>query len=266
MTKKINPRQPALRGKLTAAEPSTDLTGRLTLLLERAQQSENLFASPLGPFWHGGRSHFLPRFVYFGPDASGDPLRLAVLAGLGRHDAAASRALLAFLEGAVNGPGFGPGINLSVFPVLNLVGQLADEDRDLAGESWSQSRLPEIELARQDAQLRCYHVFVRLETSPDDEPTAWVRAILGTGARPTGVRIFTSEDFDSWPVRFETLTAGAVNGGPLTLADDLPQAPIEVTLALPSSWPQARMDRSVNRILRRLFASYHAFLAFGQHL
>src|SRR5688572_19652640 len=87
------------RSARTAAVPSTDLRARLSRLYELAQNSEFLFGSPLGPTPHETQALHLPQFVYFGPQTSEASPRLAVLAGLGRHDLSAARALTAFVEG-----------------------------------------------------------------------------------------------------------------------------------------------------------------------
>ncbi|HVT73307.1 MAG TPA: hypothetical protein VHD61_09230 [Lacunisphaera sp.] len=243
------------------------MSRQLSRLYELAQQSDHLFGSPLGPFHEEGNAYYLPQFVHFDARAAEESLRLAVLAGFGRHDLPAARAVLAFLEDLVRHPDDSQGLNVSVFPVANVAGLLGGaEERDLANEHWRRSDRPEIRLLDQNARLRGYQGFVRVVTTADSEPAAWVRTVSSTSAHATGVEVFTSEDFHPWPVWFETVAAAAVRSGPLSIADDLPCAPFEVELALPAGWPQRHADRTLAPLLRRLITRYRAFLAYGQNL
>ena len=262
-------KSPALaRTQPSAVVPSSNaLTQRLTLLQELAQESDYVFGSSLGPFSDGAKLHYLPHFVYFGPSSTKDTLSLAVLAGFGRHDLPAMRALLAFVEGLTRQPDIGHGLNLSLFPLVNVLGLLGGaEERDLSSANWVSSTEPEIRLLRQDSHLRGYQGFVRVVTATDDAPSAWFRSIPSLLAQSAGVEVFSPADFHPWPVRFEKALAGKVSGGPLSMAEDLPFSPFEIELALPADWPQARIDLELSVLLKRLFVSYRAFQGYGQHL
>ena len=257
----------SLRTTVSAGVPSSHLAQRLSALIESAQQSDYLFGSPLGPFYDEARHHYLPHFVYFGPNSSQASLRLALLAGTGRHDLPAARALLAFLEGLVRQPDLGQGLNLSFFPLVNVLGLLGGaEERDLAGEHWGRSAAPEIDLLARDTRLRGYQGFVSVVTTADDVPSAWVRTVLNADVAASDVELFNSEDFAPWSVRFESVTAGIVTRGPLSIAEDLPFAPFEIELALPAAWPQAQADKVLAALLKRLIIRYRGFHAYGQHL
>jgi len=247
--------------------PSRSLDARLSALLEAAQQSDYLFGSPLGPFYSGEAAHYVPHFVYFGPHSSQESLRLSLIAGAGRHDLLAVQALLAFIERLARQPELGQSLNLSFFPVANVLRHLgAGEERDLAEENWALSTEPEIRLLAQDARVRGYEGFVRIATTADDVPSAWVRKTATATTAASDVELFNSEDFAPWSVRFETLGAGAATSGPLALAPDLPFAPFEIELALPAHWTQGQADRALATLLKRLIVRYRGFHAYGQHL
>lgn len=262
----------------TAWPSTTTFAQRLSRLYELAEESDYLFGSPLGPFYESGthrlgfsedqtRAHYLPRFVYFGPHTSQESLRLSVLAGIGWHDLPAARALLAFIEGLTLRPDLGQGLNLSFFPLANVLGHLGGADeRDLTHEHWIRSREPEVRLLGEDARLRNYQGFVRITMTADSEPSALVRTVVSATAQVTGIELFSSADFEPWPVRFEALSTGTIASGPLSTADDLPYAPFEVELALPYDWPQARADQALAAILKRIIVRYRAFHAYGLHL
>ncbi len=251
----------------SAAVPSFDLRTRLSRLYDLAQNSGSLFGSPLGSLPGEGSAQALPRFVYFGPLSSEASPRLAIFSGLGRHDLSAARAVTAFVENLALAPHLGHALNLSFFPVVNVFGLLGDtEDRDLSDEHWAHSSASEITLLAQDAWARSYQGYVRVVTTTDDEPAATLRTVLPSINARSGIEVFDSSDFDSWPVRFESLAAGAFTYGPLSLAEDLPFAPFEVELEIPSEWPQARADAELATLLTRLITRYRGFLAYGQHL
>jgi len=262
-------KSPALArtARSVVAPPSQALTQRLASLPELAQESDYVFGSSLGPFSDGANLHDLPHFIYIGPASSPDTLKLAVLAGFGRHDLPAARAVLAYIEGLTRRPDVGQGLNLSLFPLVNVLGLIGGaEDRDLTAANWVSSAEPEIRLLRQDSSLRGYQGFVRVVTTADDAPSAWFRSIPSLLAQSAGVEVFSPSDFLPWPVRFEKALAGKVTSGPLSVAEDLPFSPFEIELALPAEWTQFRKDKELSALLKRLFASYRAFQGYGQNL
>src|SRR5690606_18549571 len=104
---------------------------QLSNLYQLVQRSQFLFASPLGPFHVNGRPFHLPRFVYFGPHASDAALRLAFLAGFDHRDLRPTLAVLRLVEGLALAPDLGQGLNLSFFPLLDVLGlaQVAEARR-----------------------------------------------------------------------------------------------------------------------------------------
>lgn len=245
--------------------PPTGLRDRLSRLYELAQSADFLFGSPLGPL--SGSDATLPQFVYFGPRTSDVSPRLAVVSGLGRHDLAAARAVLAFVERLALQPEIGHALNVSFFPVANVLGLLGGaEEHDLAGASWTKSPAPELALLAQDSRVRGYQGYVVVATTPDDEPTVRVRTVVSPFIERSNVEVFNSAHFAPWAVTFETHATGDITTGPLSLADDLPFAPFAVEVALPADWSQARADAAVARVLKRLLTHYRGFVAYGQHL
>lgn len=262
---KSNPVTTRSRG--VAGVPSNTLHTRLSRLYELAQNSDHLFGSPLGPVVRESHELYLPRFVYFGPQTSAVSPRLAVFAGLGRHDLSAARAVTAFLEDLARRSDIGHALNLSFFPVVNISALLGGaEESDFSEENWSRSNEPEIALLADDVRLREYQGFVRVVTTADDEPSARLVTVLSPFTARSAIEVFDSRDFGSWPVAFEALPSSAIAHGPLSLTDDLPFAPFEVELALPAEWPQARVDAELSSLLKRLITRYRSFLAYGQNL
>ena len=81
------------------------------------------------------------------------------------------------------------------------------------------------------------------------------------------VELISTEEIDPFPVRFELGARGvAPADGPLTVADDLPVQPFELTLFVPSAWSDDLYHDAVIHILARFLRRYRAFQAFGGHL
>ncbi len=240
---------------------------QLAALYDLVQRSQFVFGSPLGHFQSAGHSFHLPRFVYFGPHTSDASLRLAFTAGLDHRDLRSTLALLHLVGQLAHNPDIGQGLNLSFFPLVDVLG-LAGlvSDRALASGHWAHSREPELNLLEQDARLTGYHGFVRLETAPGQD-VATVRLRFATNDNPTpDVELISSEDFEPFPVRWEVGSTGLPGDGPLSVADDLPTRPFELTLRLPAAWPTELYREAAASILKRFIIRYRGFIAYGQHL
>lgn len=241
---------------------------RLSELYSQAQDSPYVFASPLGPFRCGEDLVELPRLAFFGPAACDDSWRLAFLAGFDHRDRRSSRALLALVSGLSDQADSGHGLNLSFFPVVDAAGLLVGApDRNLGTVHWGRGAPPEISLLELDARINGYHGFVRIETSHAGEDVVVVRLRRPeVAALSPDQELITTEETELLPVRFETIAAGPVADGPLSIADDLPLPPFEITLQVPAAWPEHAYQRSAVVLLKRFLRRYRAFQAYGQHL
>lgn len=254
----------------TSAEiPIESFGARLSVLYTSSQKSNYVFASPLGPVYQGGRHFHVPRFVYFGPHTHDESLRLAFLAGFDCTDLRAAVALTDLIEQLISSPDLGQGLNLSFFPLLDVLGLARDvRGRRLDQENWARPNSPEIDMLEKDARVRGYHGFIRLETTSDDQAIS-VRLRNGGGntAPATGIELVSSDDFDPWPVRWEAdLLDETAKEGPLTVIDDLPIRPFELTLRLPKDWTAELYQSAIAAILRRLILRHRALQAYSQHL
>jgi len=264
-------RSAAAGSELAAATSllSGPLQARLSALYALSQDSPYVFASPLGPFHYGGRSAYVPRLVFFGPQACDDSWRLSFLAGFDHRDLRASRALLALVAGLAENADAGHGLSLSFFPLVDVAGLLIDAPyRGLASAHWGTTAAPEIRILEQDARGHGYHGFVRIETAPppDDLVVIRVRQPITRPLSPD-VELISSGETESYPVRFEAVPADVpAKSGPLSITDDLPLAPFELTLRVPAAWADHDYQRAVVVLLKHFLRRYRAFQAHGQHL
>ena len=241
---------------------------QLSGLYALVQHSPHMFASPLGPIARGDRLLDFPRFVYFGPDASDVAVRLSLMAGFHHRDLRSTLALLHLVEELSRDPNFGQGLNLSIFPLVDLLGLAQIRvDRQLVAENWANSKAPEIILLERDARLRAYHGFIRLESVYDDDMiTVRLHAAAPQDNHAPSIEFISSVDFESLPVRWETDATPHFKHGPLSVADDLPLRPFELTIRVPASWSPERYANAGSSILRGFVQRFRAFFTYAQHL
>ena len=241
---------------------------QLSKLYQLVQRSRCVFASPVGPFYAQARDHYLPRFVYFGPDASDASLRLSFLGGFDHRDLRPTLALLRLIVGLAMKPDLGQALNLSFFPLVDILGlaRIAGH-RQLAAENWTTAAAPEIGLLEKDARLRAYHGFVRLETgSSEDVVNVRLRAPAPVENAAPALELISSEDVAPMPIRWESESTADVRDGPLSMADDLPLRPFELTVRLPAAWPLDRYADAAASILKRFVLRYRGFISYAQYL
>jgi len=211
----------------------------------------------------------LPRFVYFGPHTHDESLRLAFLAGFDSQDLRGALAVLHFVEKLALSPDLGQGLNLSFFPLVDVVGLFQGaRDRHLDAAHWAHAEAPEINLLQKDARVRGYHGFVRIGSSnSDDSITARLRGLSDSAVAASGIELISSEDFEPWPVRWEADELSSESAqGPLSIVDDLPLRPFELTLGIPSQWNQELHREAITSVLRNFILRYRSLQAYSQHL
>jgi hypothetical protein len=236
-------------------------------LYEEASRSDSVFGSPLGPIEGPKGRTFLPQFVYFGPNSSVDPVRIAVFSGLGGDDIKGSWSLIEWIRALLVHPDIGQGVSVSVFPVVNLLGIQAGAERPrLHCSDWIGSQIPEIRLIAENAKIRSYQGFIRIEASRDSAPSVVVRTALKRRAHHSPAEVYASSDFEPWETRFETLGPESRLLGPLSLSRELRSALFEVVLSLPASWSQPTWSSNLLPLLGRLVASYRRFFSYGGEL
>lgn len=241
---------------------------QLSTLYELVQRSSNVFGSPLGPIRTDTQPLYLPRFVYFGPNASEAALRLSFLSGFDHRDLRPTLALLRFVEGLALQPDLGQGLNLSFFPLLDVLGLArGGSSRALTTQNWLRSIVPEIGLLEKDARVRSYHGFIRLESGVgEDTIVVQLQSTIPTENFAPSLELISSEDVEPFTVRWESGTCGDLRSGPLSMADDLPLQPFELAVRIPAAWPLDLYAEAAASILKRFVLRYRGFISYAQHL
>ncbi len=250
-------------------EVSTAINDKLSDLYRIAERSLHVFGSPAGPLrGRRGQLHLLPRFVYFGASSSNAALRLAFYAGLDHRDLRSTLALLKLVEGLALKPDLGQALNLSFFPLVDVLGLAHDlPDRNLATANWATSTAPEIQLLERDARLRAYDGFVRLESIPDsDAVSIRLRSPQPSENAAPELEVIASTDVDPFDVRWEAESHDTSRSGPLSIADDVPVQPFELVVGIPASWSTELYAESAASILKRFVVRHRGFISYAQHL
>jgi hypothetical protein len=250
-----------------ARDEAAKIYASIGILYEEASSSDSVFGSPLGPIEGPNGRTFLPQFVYFAPASSVDPVRIGVFSGLSREDLKGSWALVDWIKALLVRPDIGQGVSVSVFPVVNLTGiQAGVEGIGLQGSDWQGSRIPEVRLISENARIRSYQGFIRIESSRDSVPKVVVRTAVNRRTQGSHAEIYDSSDFEPWETRFEALGAKSKLAGPLSLSRELNTALFEVVLSLPASWSQSSWSSNLLPLLGHLVASYRTFFSYGGEL
>jgi len=255
---------PSATGDTLAASFSEQLSNLYGIV----QRSHYVFGSPIGPFYAQGRSFNLPRFVYFGPHTSDAALKIAFHAGHDHRELRPTLALLRLVEGLALNPDVGQGLNLSFFPLLDVLGlaQLAP-GRRLDEENWNHPTAPEIALLEKDARVRGYHGFVRLETAPGEEDVVVrLHGLPPSENLAPALELISSDDVSPFPVRWESRPFAGPHRSPLAISDDLPLRPFELTVRLPAAWSVDLFATAAASILKRFVIRYRGFISYAQHL
>ncbi len=246
------------------------LSRQLSTVYATTQHAGHLFASPLGPFDAHGHSCQLPRFVYFGRHVAEDAQRIAFYSGFDARDSRGARSLLHFVERLATDAEIGKGLNLYFFPVVDALGSFHGVNgRELGSRLWTKRGPVEIDLLEKDVRTRGYHGFVRVESAlpGEDELTVRVRGLSRSSVERENVDLISSEDTEPLSARFVADSPRqTVTEGPLSVADDLPFAPFEITLSLPLSWSDAAHRAAVCTVLGRFVRRYRGLQAYAQHL
>jgi hypothetical protein len=251
-----------------AAHPSrpdfADERARLLAAIKRltglSEHSPHIFASPLGPLAHGRGIFMQPRFIFFGENSAEEAWRVGIYAGLAGDDTRSSLAIVRTLERFVLEPDAANSFNLVFHPVPNPSG-LKDgtstnrSGQHLAGRSWSDSPVAELQLLERDARAVQYHGSIIVQTVPAlNQLRGWVRGFSPTDSflNPGVLRELGNSGYlpFTFPIQWQPHPEGAqAKSGLPTLVDDLRISPFEITLLVPEdSSPEWAVQAVVNTV------------------
>ncbi len=264
--------------QLATVSPVRDLHDLFAPLLELAEQSHEVIGSMAGTFRVGSARYGIPRFVFVGPPAAHEPIRLGLFAGLHGDEPAGCEALVRFLCGLAENPEDAAGYDLIVYPVCNPTGY---EDntrhnfagRDLNREFWRGSLQPEVRIL--ERELRTHRLDGLITLHADDTcdgvygythgrvlNEALLRPALDAGALhlPRDPR----PHIDGF-----TATEGMIREcfqGVLAAPPEQTPRPFDVIFETPALAPLPLQVEASVAALYSILAQYRRFIAYGQYL
>ncbi len=151
--------------------PSThakrDLYGLLGPLLDLAEHDDNVIGTMAGVFRAGNTRYGIPRFMFVGPRAPHDPIRLGLFAGIHGDEPAGCEALVRFLGELSRTPALAAGYDLVAYPVCNPTGyedntRVNSAGLDLNREFWRGSSQPEVRILEQELRTHRFDGIITL--------------------------------------------------------------------------------------------------------
>jgi murein peptide amidase A len=152
-----------------ATLPTRDLNALFEPLTADLSRCASLTCAEAGSFPSGDIRYVLRRFVFSGPPAEHDRIRLGLFAGVHGDEPAGCATAVKFLSDLAARPEQARGYDLFVYPVCNPTGYVANirENRagfDLNREFWLGSRQPEVVILERELRAHCFDGLITLHS------------------------------------------------------------------------------------------------------
>ena len=248
-------------------------------LCELSVESDHVFYSEIGAFPYGGCRYFLPRFVFLGPGADDEPVRIGIFAAIHGDEPETAHAALEFLRRLLQDPERARGYQIFVYPVCNPTG-IEDRTRtsrngiDLNREFWTGSKEPEVYyLERELGVLGLQGVIALHADNTTNGVYAFVRGATLTEAlaRPAieAAEVFlpraSGDVIDSFPAK-DAIIHQHCYQGVLSNPAELHPEPFEIIFETPQEQPfDLQVEASV-AALNCILEEYRPFLAIQQNI
>lgn len=253
------------------------LAGLLERLTLDAAESDYLFYSPVGSFMHQGGSYRLARYVFLGPAAGDEPIRLGIFAGMHGDEPAGSQAVVEFLSRLEHEPERARGYQIFAYPVCNPSGFEDDTHHsrarhDLNHEFWQGSRQPEVYYLERELGVINFHGVISLHAADLDGMDGHARSATIRESLVEPALAATREILPRATPQSPTLCPAAeaigrkCREGMLVNRTELTSAPFEIVLEAPRHAPLPTQVEAGVAALDSVLAEYRPFLATQQDI
>lgn len=264
--------------RLISPQASRSLRALFGPLFELAEQCPEIMGSMAGSFSHGGERYGIPRFLFVGPTAEHEPIRLGLFAGIHGDEPAGCEALVQFLVELAQDPDRAVGYDLVVYPMCNPTGY-EDGTRsnragvDLNREFWRSSLQPEVRIL--EAELRA-HRFDGIITLHSDDTCEGIygyahgRLLNEELLRPAlrACECILGRDpraqIDGF-VATESILRDCYPGVLAAPAEQDPK-PFDVIFETPARAPFQTQVSAAVLAMKSILGEYRRFIAYGQNL
>ncbi len=262
----------------TPATAPRSLSDLLVPLDRIAANSVNLIVSHSASFEASGQAYELPRYVFIGPKAGDDPIRIGIFAGIHGDEPEGVHALIHFLQQLEAKPELAEGYCLFIYPVCNPTGfedgtRHSRNGKDLNREFWRNSSEPEVELLEKELISHSFHGIISLHT--DDTSHGFYG--FASGATLTKHLIEPalraaekflprneSDIIDGFNARNGIIGEGYQ--GVLSAPPEARPRPFEIILETPKTPPASRKEAAFAQALQTILAEYRQFIAYAPNL
>lgn len=243
-----------------------------------ATTSASLIAKPAGRFEHGGESYELPRYLFIGPKAGHEPIRVGIFAGIHGDELEGVHAIVQFIRLLETKPELATGYCLFLYPVCNPTG-IEDNTRhsrngkDLNREFWRNSAEPEVRLLQAELVSHAFDGIIALHT--DDTSNGFYAFVRGATLTEQLLRPALTAANELLPLNRGSLIDGfhAQDGlirdcypGALSAPPKVRPKPFDIILETPSQAPQYLQECAQVVALRAILAEYRKFIAIAQNI
>jgi hypothetical protein len=255
-----------------------DLGALLAQPLELATECLDVVGSMAGSFVVDDRRYGIPRFLFTGPAAAHDPIRLGIFAGIHGDEPAGCEALAQLLIDLAASPGLATGYDLLLYPVCNPTGY-EDGTRvnragfDLNREFWRASAQPEVRILERELSTHRFQGIITLhadDTSDGLYGYAHGRVLNEALLRPA---LVAAERFLPRDVRANIDGFAATESilrdcyrGVLAAPEDQRPQPFDLIFETPALAPLARQVDATVAALESILVEYRKFIAYAQDL
>ena len=243
-----------------------------------AAQSPNLIAKHDARFEVNGEAYALPRYVFIGPKAGDDPIRLGLFAAIHGDEPASAYALAEFLSLLDANPEIARGYCLFAYPVCNPTGfedntRHSRRGRDLNREFWNNTREPEVQLLQSELVTHSLHGIISLHTDDTSDGVygfvsgATLTKHLIEPALAAAEQVLPrnrSEVIDGFAARNGVIRKGYQ--GILSAPPKVRPRPFEIVLETPHAAPQQLQQKALVAALLSILGEYRKLLAYAPNL
>ena len=264
--------------QLTPTTVRRDSAALVAPLHALAAGCAELSAATVGTFDSDERAYRIERFIFKGPKAEHDPIRLGLFGGIHGDEPASAEALVRFLEEAVRDPQRVKGYDLVVYPVCNPTG-FEDNTRhnraglDLNREFWRGSAQPEIHAL--EAELRAWHFDGIITLHADDTSDGLYGYAHGRVLNEALLKPALRASAGILPLNLAALIDGfeaseavlhrCFEGVLAAPCDQRPQ-PFDLIFETPALAPNDLQVRAAVAALGAILDEYRGFIAHAQYL
>ncbi len=243
-----------------------------------AVNSHNLIASHGARFEIDGLVHELPRYLFIGPKAGDDPIRIGIFAGVHGDEPEGVHALVRFLQMLDAKPELAEGYCLFVYPVCNPTGfedrtRHSRRGKDLNREFWRNSSEPEVRLLESELVSHVFHGIISLHT--DDTSHGFygfasgatlTKHLIEPALRAAGQLLPRNANavIDGFKARNGVIGEGY--HGVLGAPPNIRPRPFEITLETPKEGGELRKEAAIVLALQTILNEYRPFIAYASNL